>query len=104
MEATTPDNRRITGAQLIIEGEYLVFSDYSEDHANSIDRDLDIEIAELMALTRRGKTFVESGICGYARLRDLPRLRALHATLKLCLLYTSPSPRDRQKARMPSSA
>ena len=24
--------------------------------------------------------------------------------LKLCLLYTSPSPRDRQKSRMPSSA
>ena len=27
--------------------------------------------------------------------RDLPRF---------CLLYTSPSPRDRQKSRMPSSA
>src|SRR5678809_1414649 len=26
----------------------------------------------------------------------------LHA--KICLLYTSPSPRDRQKSRMPSSA
>ena len=25
-------------------------------------------------------------------------------TLKGCLLYTSPSPRDRQKSRMPSSA
>ena len=25
-------------------------------------------------------------------------------TLKICLLYTSPSPRDRQKSRMPSSA
>ena len=24
--------------------------------------------------------------------------------IKLCLLYTSPSPRDRQKSRMPSSA
>ena len=24
--------------------------------------------------------------------------------LKICLLYTSPSPRDRQKSRMPSSA
>ena len=24
--------------------------------------------------------------------------------LQLCLLYTSPSPRDRQKSRMPSSA
>ena len=25
-------------------------------------------------------------------------------TAKVCLLYTSPSPRDRQKSRMPSSA
>ena len=25
-------------------------------------------------------------------------------TMKFCLLYTSPSPRDRQKSRMPSSA
>ena len=25
-------------------------------------------------------------------------------TIKVCLLYTSPSPRDRQKSRMPSSA
>src|SRR5674476_1358419 len=28
----------------------------------------------------------------------------LLATIKTCLLYTSPSPRDRQKSRMPSSA
>ena len=28
----------------------------------------------------------------------------LQARLKDCLLYTSPSPRDRQKSRMPSSA
>ena len=28
----------------------------------------------------------------------------VHMTLLLCLLYTSPSPRDRQKSRMPSSA
>ena len=26
------------------------------------------------------------------------------AMVKVCLLYTSPSPRDRQKSRMPSSA
>ena len=29
---------------------------------------------------------------------------ALLPLLKACLLYTSPSPRDRQKSRMPSSA
>ena len=32
-------------------------------------------------------------------------LHALRSTLNdVCLLYTSPSPRDRQKSRMPSSA
>ena len=30
--------------------------------------------------------------------------RAAYADFKNCLLYTSPSPRDRQKSRMPSSA
>ena len=28
----------------------------------------------------------------------------LIGALRICLLYTSPSPRDRQKSRMPSSA
>ena len=28
----------------------------------------------------------------------------IYVLLKDCLLYTSPSPRDRQKSRMPSSA
>ena len=31
-------------------------------------------------------------------------LKAACDWLKTCLLYTSPSPRDRQKSRMPSSA
>ena len=31
-------------------------------------------------------------------------LSVLGACIKSCLLYTSPSPRDRQKSRMPSSA
>ena len=43
---------------------------------------------------------------------DLPEIyTALEVTnsgnkliLEVCLLYTSPSPRDRQKSRMPSSA
>ena len=30
--------------------------------------------------------------------------RAAEQTKQFCLLYTSPSPRDRQKSRMPSSA
>ena len=33
-----------------------------------------------------------------------PLEKSLKYNLKGCLLYTSPSPRDRQKSRMPSSA
>ena len=49
--------------------------------------------------------------------RDIPKLKDIDTTLntflifykrkylsEFCLLYTSPSPRDRQKSRMPSSA
>ena len=39
--------------------------------------------------------------------RQLPLIELLQAyptLIKRCLLYTSPSPRDRQKSRMPSSA
>ena len=34
----------------------------------------------------------------------LVHLGYLHMAFSSCLLYTSPSPRDRQKSRMPSSA
>ena len=35
---------------------------------------------------------------------DVPRALALSALFNPCLLYTSPSPRDRTRSRMPSSA
>ena len=39
------------------------------------------------------------------RLRFARKARQLGFSLpEICLLYTSPSPRDRQKSRMPSSA
>ena len=36
--------------------------------------------------------------------RRLPKEFYVHGSINGCLLYTSPSPRDRQKSRMPSSA
>ena len=40
-----------------------------------------------------------------AALREVRRaLLEADVALEVCLLYTSPSPRDRQKSRMPSSA
>ena len=47
-----------------------------------------------------GRRGVETGRRGERRLE--PRLPA--PTLQRCLLYTSPSPRDRTRSRMPSSA
>ena len=35
---------------------------------------------------------------------NVTKVRAQKAINSICLLYTSPSPRDRQKSRMPSSA
>ena len=35
---------------------------------------------------------------------NLLRRVAVRAKIKTCLLYTSPSPRDRTRSRMPSSA
>ena len=47
----------------------------------------------------------DSGVYGWGDLEGggwSERLR--QNWLNICLLYTSPSPRDRQKSRMPSSA
>ena len=43
-----------------------------------------------------GGTLIE---LGYEKTADLESIRA-----KLCLLYTTPSPRDKRQSRMPSSA
>ena len=40
----------------------------------------------------------------YMATNDLIQELQKDAQLDACLLYTSPSPRDRQKSRMPSSA
>ena len=47
------------------------------------------ESAEILDISRFGRTGALSGTL---------------STVQTCLLYTSPSPRDRQKSRMPSSA
>ena len=43
-----------------------------------------------------GDDFFLENVCRFERYRS--------ENLMSCLLYTSPSPRDRQKSRMPSSA
>ena len=73
----------------------IVFSIVDGGRANAADPDWK---AVEQALGKSGQ--LQDG--GIYRI-GMPRTD-LNVTVKGCLLYTSPSPRDRQKSRMPSSA
>ena len=45
-----------------------------------------------------------AGRVGFSEGTDIDRYNKVRPIVNSCLLYTSPSPRDRQKSRMPSSA
>ena len=49
------------------------------------------------------KLFAHYGLFGFKKLSN-PLEGSLLTTAYICLLYTSPSPRDRTRSRMPSSA
>ena len=63
---------------------------------------------DLKAVFRASYNFVKSGrITSGASTLTMQTVRLINPALaqrSICLLYTSPSPRDRQKSRMPSSA
>ena len=81
---------------------------------------MDVSLAHVQTMARYNRWMnqkVYDGCAGLSeedRKRDMGAFfRSIHGTLNhilladriwICLLYTSPSPRDRQKSRMPSSA
>ena len=69
---------------------------------------LDLAPGEIMALTGRngmGKTTLLRGIIGLTSVRrGTAQFAGADLRSQTCLLYTSPSPRDRTRSRMPSSA
>ena len=64
-----------------------------------------VEVGEIdiLAVDGNGNTYAVEVKAGKI---DISGVRQAYTNAKLigCLLYTSPSPRDRQKSRMPSSA
>ena len=50
------------------------------------------------------KIMTDEGVVGYSEYNEGYGSKGLTGVIRPCLLYTSPSPRDRQKSRMPSSA
>ena len=49
-------------------------------------------------------SIITAGGIGVAKSMTIGQNLNVHGNIHACLLYTSPSPRDRQKYRMPSSA
>ena len=72
------------GVEGIGEGTTIGGLSYGEESPESIKSAIDTYIAPILQ------------VCDLSRVRD--------TMARICLLYTSPSPRDRQKSRMPSSA
>ena len=59
----------------------------------------------MLKLLKKLLGFSNSGVDGLGlEIRELIKGKEIDPQKLICLLYTSPSPRDRQKSRMPSSA
>ena len=104
---TTQDNRKLTNIVFMGMGEPLY---NTEKVGDALDTICD---PEGIGIGRRRITVSTSGVVpeiGPMGERTSAQLAiSLHAAndelrTQICLLYTSPSPRDRQKSRMPSSA
>ena len=64
----------------------------------------EIEVAKQIQRNGVNRAIIESNNGGRAFARNVERILAEEYNYKGCLLYTSPSPRDRTRSRMPSSA
>ena len=87
----------VNGINLTYEG--LV----SKVQKSFLSKDPDSLQPHIRAFVDRAATFTACPDCGGSRLSEAARSSKI-AGISICLLYTSPSPRDRQKSRMPSSA
>ena len=79
----------------------ITFPYFTQEQVKEINKEIRKNISEKEPLGLRA-TATKMGKFFHIPCSSL--LEILHPWLKHCLLYTSPSPRDRQKSRMPSSA
>ena len=92
------------GLKISMSGKWFNAIGYDVDKESEL---IDYDNVEKLALENKPKLIIAGG-SAYSRVIDFKRFREIAdkvgAYLMVCLLYTSPSPRDRQKSRMPSSA
>ena len=80
----------------------------NQDKINTAYNSMKARLIHFMELTKKEKEYDDARNevqLAENEVKDaLEKSNALLAKTRFCLLYTSPSPRDRQKSRMPSSA
>ena len=96
---------------LVTTGDLVVRTPITGEEIGRVARTSEVDTAA--AVARAAAAFAAWRDVPAPRRGELVRLlgeelraekQTLGALVTLCLLYTSPSPRDRQKSRMPSSA
>ena len=106
--AQWPPQLSITGVDFSLSGRVLTMTFYRGGEVVSGNPEVDVWMVEDKAGTVLSSNADGADIGAV----DFASNHAFHwvvnatdrLTVKVCLLYTSPSPRDRQKSRMPSSA
>ena len=83
---------------------YIVAVENSADHLGAeLIQQIKAETPHLSCLGIGGAAMTEQGVISEIDISGLAILGFIEG-MKSCLLYTSPSPRDRTRSRMPSSA
>ena len=75
-----------------------------EDRINRLGRTVTVNLRTNEQRETRNSSGSSGGGGASTAIALSPATQFKQANVELCLLYTSPSPRDRQKSRMPSSA
>ena len=105
------DIGRATALRLAEAGACVVIGDVATDRAEEVAREVMDAGGRAMAAPcdvrneESVRAFVECALAEYGRIDCLDHNASWsHTRLDTCLLYTSPSPRDKRQSRMPSSA
>ena len=93
------------GTKAYAEGDFpIALERFNRAYALTDSPDLLFNIATVSDRMRRDDEALEAYV-GYLEARpNTPDREHVEGRIKVCLLYTSPSPRDRTRSRMPSSA
>ena len=98
--SSTDENRKITASNIYVSGDKVVVGDKALDALTATPKNV---ISETKRQMENDVAYsIEKGL--WVEKDEAEENSYTPAQVSSCLLYTSPSPRDRQKSRMPSSA